>query len=57
MKMALASLKILTLKVHITVFVTIMVLIQMKYGSMGIGFMWQNMVILVMLERLHRGHH
>ena len=57
MKMALAILKILTLKVHITVFVTIMVLIQMKYGSMGIGFMWQNMVILVMLERLHRGHH
>ena len=37
-KMVLARLKILTLKVHFTVFVMTMVLMQKKHRYMGIGF-------------------
>ena len=54
MKMVLEKLRILTLKVRITVFVIIMALMQMKHGCMGIGFIRQNMVFLVMEERLKR---
>ena len=38
MKMVLARLSILTLKVHITVFVMIVALVETKYGCMRIGF-------------------
>ena len=48
MKMVLARLKMLTLRVHITVSVMIMALMQMKHGCMGIDFIQQIMVFLVM---------
>ena len=38
MKMVLARLSILTLKVRITVFVMIVALVETKYGCMRIGF-------------------
>ena len=57
MKMVSARLKILTLKVSITVFVMTMALIQMKHGRMGIGFIRQNVVFLMMEERLLKGLH
>ena len=38
MKMVLARLKMLTLRVIITVFVMTMVLMRMKRGCMGVGF-------------------
>ena len=45
------------LQVHVTVMimhikVMIMVLIRMR-----IGFIWQDMTFLVMVEKLHKGHH
>ena len=55
MKMVLARLKILTLKVRITVFVMPMALMRMKYGCMGIGFIRQTMVFLVMEKRQQNG--
>ena len=48
MKMALVRLKMLTLRVHITVSVISMVLIQMKHGRMVTGFIRQIMLFLVM---------
>ena len=48
MKMVSASLKMLILGVHITVFVMTMVLMQMKYGCMETGFIQQIMLFLVM---------
>ena len=53
----LARLRILTLKVRITVFAMIMALMQMKHGYMWIGFIRQNMVFLVMEERPQKGLH
>ena len=46
--MALARFRMITRGVHITVSVTSMVLIQMKYGCMENGFIQQIMVFLVM---------
>ena len=46
------SLEILILKMRIKVFVMIMVLMRMAYGWMGIGFIWQYMVILVMVTEV-----
>ena len=57
MKMALVRLTILISKVHVMVYVMIMVLIPMKYGRMGIGFIQYLILILVMVERLHKGYH
>ena len=34
----------------------IMVLMRIKYGWMGIDFILQNMVILLTVEKLHKGH-
>ena len=48
MKMASARLKMLTLRLHITVSVMTMALMQMKHGCMGIGFIQQIMLFLVM---------
>ena len=48
MKMVSARLKMLTLKVHITVSVMTMALMQMKHGCMGIGFIRLVMVFLAM---------
>ena len=45
MKMVLARLKMLTLRVRIIVTVMAMVLIQMKHGCMGTGFIRWIMVI------------
>ena len=50
--MVLARLKILILKVRITVFLVTIALMRMKHGCMGIGFIQQNMV---MEERLQTG--
>ena len=47
MKMVSARLKMLTLKVHITVVVMTMKLMRMKHGCMGTGFIRQIMVFLV----------
>ena len=57
MKMVLVRLKVLILKLYITVFVLITVLMQMKYERTGIVFIRQNMALLVAVERLHKGHH
>ena len=57
MKMVLAGLKILTLKVRVTIIVVTMVLMQQKHRSMGIGFIQQNMVFLVMQKTLQKGFH
>ena len=48
MKMVLVRLKMLTLRVIITVFVMTMVLMQMKHECMGIGFIQRIMVFLIM---------
>ena len=53
--MVLARLKYLTLKVHITVFVMTMVLMQMKHGLTGISFIRQNMVFMVMEKKQQKG--
>ena len=45
--MVLARLRILSLKVRITVFLMILVLMQMKHGCMGIGFIRQIMNSIV----------
>ena len=50
MRMNLARLEILILKVHITAFAIIMALMQIKYGLMGIGFIQHHTVILVMVK-------
>ena len=55
MKMFLAKLKIFTIKVLIIVFVMIIALMQVKYEFMGIRFIQQNVVFLVMEERLQKG--
>ena len=55
MKIVLARLIILILTVQITVFVMIMVVAQMKHRCMGIGFIQQNMVLLVMEEKMQKG--
>ena len=47
MKMVSARLKMLILKVYITVDVMTMALMQMKHGFMGIGFIPPVMVYLV----------
>ena len=57
MKMASARLKMLTLRLHITVSVMTMALMQMKHGCMGIGFIQQIMLFLVMKYRLQKGLH
>ena len=57
MKMVLVRLKIIILKSNIAVLVMIMVFMRMKYGWMGIDFMQQCRVILVMVEKLHKVHH
>ena len=58
MKMVLARLKIPTLEMPITVFVmTTMMLMQMKHGCMGIGFIQRNKVFLVMKESPQKGLH
>ena len=64
MKIVLARLKIVTLNVRITVLIMIMMRVQMKYGWMGIGFIRQpivmvimvNMVNLTMEENVHKDH-
>ena len=48
MKMVSARLKVPTSRVHITVSVMTMVLTRMKHGYIGIGFIQQIMVLLVM---------
>ena len=48
MNMVSARLKILTLKVHITVSVMTMVLTRMKNGCIGTGFKAMVMVFLAM---------
>ena len=56
-KVVLARLKILTLKVPTTVFVMTMALMQMKHGCMEIGSIRQAMVFLVMEEKQRKGLH
>ena len=34
-----------------------MVLMEMKYGCMDIGFIQQNIVILPMVKGTHKSHH
>ena len=53
--MVLARLKILILKVRITVFLITIALMRMKHGCIGIAFIQQNMAFLVMEERLQTG--
>ena len=48
MKVASARLKMLTLRVHITVYVMTMALMQMKRGCMETGFIQQITLSLVM---------
>ena len=42
-------------KVRITVFVITMALMQVKHGCIGIGFIRQNMGLLVMEEKQQKG--
>ena len=51
MKIVLVRLRVLTLKVLITVFVMTMVLMQIKHRCMGTGFIRQAMVFLAMEEK------
>ena len=51
MKMVSARLKMLTLRVHITVFLITMVLMQMKYGCMETGFIRQILLPFKATER------
>ena len=46
-----ARLKYLTLKVHITVFLMTVVLMQVKHGLTEISFIRQNMVFMVMEKK------
>ena len=55
--MKIVSVRLKFLKVRITVFVMIMVFMQMKYGWMVIDFMQQSKVILKMVERFHKANH
>ena len=48
MKMVSVMFKMIILKVQITVYVMTMALVQMKHGSMEIGFIRLVMVFLVM---------
>ena len=57
MKMVTAKLKIVTLRVHITVHVINMVLMLMKYQCMGIGFMQQIMFSLFMKKNTQKDLH
>ena len=55
--MASTTLEMLTLRVHITVSVITMVLMQMKYGCMETGFIRQIMLSLVMKQRQQNDLH
>ena len=55
--MVTAKLKIVTLRVHITVHVINMVLMLMKYQCMGIGFMQQIMFSLFMKKNTQKDLH
>ena len=57
MKMVTAKLKIVTLRVHITVHVINMVLMLMKYQCMGIGFIQQIMLSLFMKKNTQKDLH
>ena len=57
MKMVSVRLKMLTFKAPITAFVMTTALMQMKHGCMGIGFIQQIMLFLVMKYRLQKGLH
>ena len=57
MKIVTAKLKIVTLRVHITVHVINMVLMLMKYQCMGIGFMQQIMFSLFMKKNTQKDLH
>ena len=57
MKMVTAKLKIVTLRVHITVHVINMVLMLMKYQCMGIGFIQQIMFSLFMKKNTQKDLH
>ena len=52
-----SKVKMVTLRAIITVFVITMVLMQMKDGCIGIGFIQRIMVFLVMKSRLQKGFH
>ena len=55
--MVTAKLKIVTLRVHITVHVINMVLMLMKYQCMGIGFIQQIMLSLFMKKKNQKDLH
>ena len=55
--MVTAKLKIVTLRVHITVHVINMVLMLMKYQCMGIGFIQQIMLSLFMKKNTQKDLH
>ena len=57
MKVVTAKLKIVTLRVHITVHVINMVLMLMKYQCMGIGFIQQIMLSLFMKKNTQKDLH
>ena len=57
MKMVTAKLKIVTLRVHITVHVINMVLMLMKYQCMEIGFIQQIMLSLFMKKNTQKDLH
>ena len=57
MKMVTAKLKIVTLRVHITVHVINMVLMLMKYQCMEIGFIQQIMLSLFMKKNNQKDLH
>ena len=57
MKMVTAKLKIVTLRVHITVHVINMVLMLMKYQCMGTGFIQQIMLSLFMNKNTQKDLH
>ena len=57
MKIVTAKLKIVTLRVHITVHVINMVLMLMKYQCMGIGFIQQIMFSLFMKKNTQKDLH
>ena len=46
--MVLAKVKPFTFKMHAAVFVMIMVPMQIKYGWIGTGFIWLNIMILTL---------
>ena len=55
--MVLTKLKVVTLKVHITVFAMVMVLMQIKHERIESGFTQQNMVFLMIEERSNKVLH